>query len=126
MNTTQRDKITSLITSKLIQALKAEAPSAKLLDTAMKWLEKVESGDIKTPEMEQEKTEELRKRISLTNLPFKTHDQREPWSHLSTGPRPQEKPVSPNNADLEAGNDGRSESSLPFPVSRRGAMEPRP
>ena len=69
MNTTQRDRISSLITDKLLALLEEEKPSAKLLETAMKWLEKIESGDIQAPELAKEKMEELSSRVS-TSLPF--------------------------------------------------------
>ena len=70
MNTEQRDRIMALITERLLTLLEQEAPSAKLLETGMKWLEKVEKGDIESPELKKEKAEKLEQNLSRADLPF--------------------------------------------------------
>jgi hypothetical protein len=67
MNHAQRERLVSLISQRLIEALEAENPSAALIKEAMAWLQKIEAGDIKTQESE-ERTEELRSKV--TRLPF--------------------------------------------------------
>lgn len=76
MNAAQRERISALITEKLLALLEQEEPSAKLLETGMRWLEKIEKGDIKSPELEKEKVEQLRQRIDGAGLPFTTTPRR--------------------------------------------------
>ena len=66
MNQAQRERLVSLITQRLIEALEAENPSAALIKESMAWLQKI--GEIKASELEQEKADELRNK--LPNLPF--------------------------------------------------------
>jgi hypothetical protein len=77
MNTEQRSKLSSLITQRLIEALEAENPSAAMVDKAIAWLTRVDSGAVKQPELAKERDEELREK--LKRLPFPTAPKQPVW-----------------------------------------------
>jgi hypothetical protein len=71
MKKADRQKLLDLIGQRLLEALE-DKPSAKMLDTAVRFLEKLEDEKIPAanPEIQQERAEEIRAKLDRTALPF--------------------------------------------------------
>lgn len=109
MTKAEKERLSSLVTQRLIAALEEENPSAAMVEKAIAWLTKIEAGDVKTSAGEEEKEAE-RNKAALEKVPF------------PVAPAPESLDGLPftKKAEKASLRDGGGTKPVPFPTNDTG------